>query len=186
MKKELLITALVVLMVAGCGMSGQNENTRKRRETDPDRLSEEQAIDAIKTLGAKVEGRDTLFFSVSFKGLKTTDDDLKKMKRLTSLGIVNLKGTQITDAGLEHLSQLTRLTTLDLNQTKITNKGLVHLKGLRKLEVLALSSTKVTDAGLLHLQGFTSLKILFLNNTKVTDGGVARLTKALPNCKIER
>ena len=43
-----------------------------------------------------------------------------------------------------------------------------------------------TDAGLDRLKGFTQLRELDLTGTQVTDAGVAKLQKALPNCKITR
>ena len=50
-----------------------------------------------------------------------------------------------------------------------------------KEDYLLLSGTKVSDGGLEHLE---TLKSLTLRKTKVTRAGVAKLQKALPDCKI--
>ena len=48
-----------------------------------------------------------------------------------------------------------------------------------------LRNTRITDAGLPHLAGLTALERLDLYDTEVTDVGVAKLQKALPNCRID-
>ncbi len=77
--------------------------------------------------------------------------------------------------------------SLDLGGTQLTDAGLEPLKTLKGLEILSLQRTSITDAGLTHLMGMTGLRSLDLSvNSKVTDAGIARLQKALPNCRIHR
>jgi hypothetical protein len=77
---------------------------------------------------------------------------------------------------------------LYLRCPQVTDAGLANLKGLGELQTLDLTGTKVTDAGLVQLEGLGQLQYLYLHRsfTKVTAAGVAKLQRALPNCKIIR
>jgi len=54
---------------------------------------------------------------------------------------------------------------------------------LQKLTELKLSLTQITDTDLEEVAKLQKLKYLWLDDTKVTDEGVAKLKKALPNCR---
>lgn len=66
----------------------------------------------------------------------------------------------------------------------MSDAGLIHISVLKDLTNLSLYNTPVTDAGLEHLVGLDKLATLNLSGTKVTAAGVAKLQKALPDCKI--
>jgi hypothetical protein len=106
------------------------------------------------------------------------------LKGLTTLHTLDFIGTHITDAGLKHIAGLTQIQMLGLQGTNITDTGLKHLRCLSQLQMLALGQTQITDDGLEHLKGLKQLTTLYLVQTEVTDAGVAKLQKALPNCKI--
>ena len=122
---------------------------------------------------------------LSVNGTQVTDAGLTHIRGLTRLEGLSLGGTQVTDAGLAHLQGLTQLKVLFLDGTQVTDAGLLHVRDLTRLGWLYLDSTQVTDAGLVHVRGLTRLEQLYLNNTQVTDAGVAKLQRALPNCRIE-
>jgi hypothetical protein len=63
-------------------------------------------------------------------------------------------------------------------------RAIVRLPVMRDVRSLALAGTSVTDAGLESLASFPSLKTLDVSFTKVSGKGVARLQRAVPNCKI--
>ena len=44
----------------------------------------------------------------------------------------------------------------------------------------------IPDSGIVHLRGMNNLASLCLNGTRITYAGVAKLQKALPNCKISK
>ena len=67
----------------------------------------------------------------------------------------------------------------------MSDAGLAHLKGLSKLRYLSLDGTNITDGGLPHLQALSSLKDLRLGRTMVSKVGVRKLTKAMPNVRLE-
>jgi WD40 repeat protein len=91
---------------------------------------------------------------------------------------------QIGDDGLKHLAGLDGLTHLNLEHTSVGDVGLTHLIRLSGLISLNLQATAVTDASLSSLTSQAALRELVLKETRVTAEGVARLRKALPECKV--
>ena len=73
---------------------------------------------------------------------------------------------------------------MSLSGTAVGDAGLVHLAKLPRLNVLNLSKTRISDAGLPALEELKTLRLLRLDGTRVTAEGVARLRRALPDCKI--
>jgi hypothetical protein len=132
------------------------------------------------------------FFSsviaVDINSHNVTDDSLVHVEPLADLVNLGLWDSceQVTDRGLSHLTGLSKLKVLYLSDTGITNDGLVHLHGLNRLQTLYLSGTKITNGGLMYLKEFPRLRSLYIFNTAVSDAGVAKLQKALPNCRILR
>ena len=114
------------------------------------------------------------------------DDAFENLTELSELRFLDLQYTEITDFTLERLKALKHLESLTLRKTRVSDAGLENLKGLEQLQELGLQLTKVTDAGLEHIKGLNQLKYLDLSGTHVTATGVAKLQKALPNCKITR
>jgi len=90
----------------------------------------------------------------------------------------------IEGSDLKHLKVLTDLQILNLRSTDIGDDGLSHLRHLNNLRILDLAYTAVSDDGLEQLMGMRNLVSLDLRSTKVTTKGVAKLRMALPNCKI--
>ena len=70
--------------------------------------------------------------------------------------------------------------------TPITDAGLAHLSGMKSLRTLDLRGGKITDASLDNLSGLSGLRNLWLKNTTVTDAGIAKLKKALPQCRVTK
>jgi len=63
-----------------------------------------------------------------------------------------LPRTKVTDQGLKLLSSLPTLGYLDLSMTEVTDRGLTHLTNIRVLHNVDLSFTKVTDKGIADLR----------------------------------
>jgi hypothetical protein len=102
---------------------------------------------------------------------------------------INEKGSGlISDVGLRKVAahpELKQLKQLFLKDTKITNKGLFHLVQLKQLEFLSLAGCKkISNEGLKALYGCKNLKVLRLKGAAVSAEGIAKLRKALPNCRI--
>lgn len=114
----------------------------------------------------------------------TTDAGLVYVGKMTALRELILMANNVSDAGMPHLAGLTLLKRLDLDKTRVTGAGLEHLAGLKSLERLELRQTRVGDEGVVHLSRLRSLRELNVYRTNVTEAAVARLRKALPECKI--
>jgi hypothetical protein len=111
------------------------------------------------------------------------DDDMRNLKRLTSLRVLSLPGGQFTDASLENIKGLTALQFLRLSGNQITDAGMEQLRGLTSLKMLHLSDTQISDAGVKRLSRLTSLQSLALDGTQITDAGLAQL-KGFPSLQI--
>jgi hypothetical protein len=72
-----------------------------------------------------------------------------------------------------------------LSYTGITNASVEQLKNYKDLTSAWLNDTGLGDAALEILKECKALTSLNLKTTKVTAEGVAKLSKALPRCKIE-
>jgi hypothetical protein len=112
-----------------------------------------------------------------------------QLQRVCALGVKSLYfiDCPTTDARLKIVAVARGLETLVLFDTVITDAGLAELTRLSDLKTLYLVNASITDAGLRHLEGVKELRDLGLSRCpNITDDGVARLQKALPECKIAR
>ena len=82
---------------------------------------------------------------------KVTDAQIKQLKNLTNLAMIDLFGAKITDEGLSEIKDLKGLTYLNLGDTQVTDRGLKELKNLTSITHLDLRGV-VTDDGLKHLR----------------------------------
>ena len=111
----------------------------------------------------------------------TTDADMARLGRLTSLRKLDLSHTKITDIGLEHLRGLPQVVDLSLHFAEyISDGGVAHIKGWTRLERLTLRGTKVTSRVFDHLKGLEALRSLDLSSTEITDAGFESLA-SLPH-----
>jgi hypothetical protein len=96
----------------------------------------------------------------------------------------------VTDDDLARLAPLFKtfsyFTSLRLYDPMITDEGMRHVAKMQGVKILSLGGTSVTDRGLEYLAELSSLEQLEVGGDKMTDAGIAKLQKALPNCKISR
>ncbi len=85
--------------------------------------------------------------------------------------------------GIDFFAEVRRANIVS---NEYTGRALQMLKRLSELNELCIAGHQVTDATLEDLTGMHHLRTLVLTDTAVTDTGVAKLQKALPNCKITR
>jgi len=154
-----------------------------------EKAAEDTAVAALEKVGAGIRrdekrpGKPVLWVDLTNK-TQVTDADLKGLKDLKSLQMLNLGVTRVTDACLKDLKDLKSLRTLNLPLTQVTDEGLNDLKDLQGLQILNLGGTRVTDAGLKNLKGLKSLQLLDLTNTRATDAGLKDIKEALPQCRV--
>lgn len=103
------------------------------------------------------------------------DDDLRHLKGMTGLRLLDLSGTKVTDLGLLHLLDCSSLETLWLWDTAITDVGLDLVARLPSLRQLGLGNTAVTDRGLASLAELVDLRLLQLWGTHVEGPGLEHL-----------
>jgi hypothetical protein len=194
-----LASVLVLLSLVGVGRAGEKD-IRECLERAGVRWGSFLILDTRESYEALdfggVHGTDSLLGELcelkqvpglQFLGSDVTDAGMASVGGLRGLMFLDLYTTAITDTGIRHLKGLSGLTWLSLCTCPITDAGLVPLTRLSKLKQLHLDRTAISDDGLRHLEKLGELKILGLTNCpNVTDAGVARLQKALPNCKIQR
>jgi hypothetical protein len=200
-----LTAGVLVIVAAAVYIVMVNERARQ----------DERTIAAIKSLGGMVHQRysdefmypgvterfGTLNF-VYFLGPRVGDQELKVLEGAPELRDLTLVNTRVTDQGIAWLTRFPKLYWLcvcSIDQTKIsgpqaaflntppqwTVKGLGALKSLPNLRILTVSGPQVTDADLPALSTLKQLDWIDLHRTSVTKQGVAKLQKALPNCKVK-
>jgi len=115
---------------------------------------------------------------------KVDGRNLRYLAELQRLERLELDETRLDDESLAHLANLRGLKLLRLDETGITSKGVKYLAGLTALERLDLDENRIGDEAVEHLLGLVNLKHLDLKDTEVTAEGIARLRRALPDCRI--
>ena len=103
------------------------------------------------------------------------DDDLRHLRDMTGLRVLDLSGTRVTDVGMLHILGCTSLETLWLWDTAITDAGLELVTRLPNLCQLGLGNTFVTDAGLAAMRELRSLRLLQLWGTAIQGPGLIHL-----------
>ena len=107
-------------------------------EAPDEPMTPEQARAAIEEVGGRVNtGDDDAVVTVFLNRTQITDRELRAVKYLPEVRVLNLTGTPITDRGLEHLHGLTRLERLYPARTGVTDEGLEELQdALPELQIL--------------------------------------------------
>jgi internalin A len=143
----------------------------------PDAL---ESIHAIESIGGTVNrnlaqpGRPVSL--VSLGGTKTRDADLKLLRPLASLKVLDVSCRKITDAGVKEIvAEHAQLEELNLSTTKITNASLKELGTLQHLRKLDLWTTDITNAGLAEFRTFPQLESLALGQSPLTDAGLKEI-----------
>jgi hypothetical protein len=69
------------------------------------------------------------------------DDDMKMLRFLPDLTVLNITGTFISDSGLEHLHEVKSLRRIYLARTKGTERGIAQLReAIPELRIMLLTS----------------------------------------------
>jgi hypothetical protein len=114
-----------------------------------------------------------------------TDEGLAALARLTKLEHLQLIRTSITGPGLRYLRELPNLKLLTVDTAPLGDDGLEHFAHYPQLTELRLFRTKITDAGLVQLAKLTALQLLMIDGDRLTDDAMRKLTRELPNCKVQ-
>jgi len=112
---------------------------------------------------------------LELNGTRITDHGLKELNEHENLRALRLKGTQITGEGMKEIAVHKQLHNLFLDDTKITDDSLVELLGLENLAQLELSGTRITDEGLKTICELKTISVLNLGSTLISDAGLKEL-----------
>ena len=80
------------------------------------------------------------------------NDDLKKLKQLSSIEYLDLSRTRVGDEGVTHLAELPKLSHLNLRDTNVSDESIEQLARMTNLEQLYLWGSQFTRSGVLALQ----------------------------------
>ena len=121
-----------------------------------------------------------------WNGLDITDEGVKHLVKAKNLEAVHLGHGQLGDTSLKHFAGLPKVRTLSLQGNAFTDSGLEHLRDKTELTALwvGMGDNQITDDGLRHLYGLSKLKTLGVQYNHASPEAEAKLTAALPGCKI--
>ena len=119
-------------------LGGRKESTRKVRLPPDTPMTVEQAIAAIKKAKGRIEKDDDgQVVKVFLNRTAIRDRDLRPVKYLPTIKVLNITGTKVSDAGLAYVKELTALEHFYPDGTSISDEGIADLKEtLPKLIVL--------------------------------------------------
>lgn len=189
MKSVLVLRALLVVGLAGCGEASDMENEPSMAATAATETIQSPGLDAdvvaqLVAAGVPEEKIGPTFVYASASTIK--DEHLKLFAKMPELKTLSLGKTQITGEGLKDLN-CPKLRSLLLFDTQVTDAAVMKLPALPALETLSLAGTSIDGRCLEHVAGYTSLTALELQNTKVTDSSLAPLSalKALSRLELK-
>jgi outer membrane protein assembly factor BamB len=170
--------------------------------------------DSCTVLGSMKKLRALNLKKTAFEKKRVAATGLQALSKLSDLEVLNLTGNAITNDGLKILAQFGKLRSLSLNLLAINDSGIAHLEPLSelqkidllysegfagpkltdaaikslaknvKLQSLNIVGANVTDASLDFLVKLKNLKSLDVVNTRLSQQAIDRLSKAIPDCKI--
>ncbi|HCR30496.1 MAG TPA: hypothetical protein DIV79_10810 [Opitutae bacterium] len=97
---------------------------------------------------------------------------------------LSLARTDVANDDLKKLKQLSSIEYLDLSRTRVGDEGVTHLAELPKLSYLNLRDTNVSDGSIEQLARMTNLEQLYLWGSQFTRSGVLALQERLPETAI--
>ncbi len=153
--------------------------------TDLTILEELESLSSLRTLYLYRNLINNLAPLSDFKNLESLGLSVNKITDLTPLiGLTKLKSLTLSNNNISDLSPLTglkNLSVLYIESNKITD--ITPLRNLTNLIKLRIDDNQITE--LTPLTGLTKLTELDIaNNPNLTKAEIAKLQKALPNCKF--
>ena len=115
---------------------------------------------------------------------KFTAEQMKLLKELTAIEVLDLSFVRVQDADFVHLAGLTSLIELNLQNTQIGDEGVKHFARLVNLRKLNLDNCRVTAKSFTVLKRLKNLQSIRLQNVTATAAERLQLEASLPKCKI--
>lgn len=157
-----------------------------------DRILQQQALNALVALGAKVqEGyRQTLpgQAEIYVQGVtlddewKGTDKDILKLRFLREIERITLEGARVRTSWLKPLAALPNLQLLAIKRAELDDAAIKLLTDLRAPNLeLEFKYVPITDGAVPDLAGMKFVSALRIYGTKITPAGAANLKNSLPD-----
>jgi len=107
-----------------------------------------------------------------------TDQQLKKLCKLTALEEIDLDGAAVSNEGLNDLANLPNLRTLRLTGcAAVTDAGLARLSTAERLEALFLTHARVVGTGLADLAGHPTIRHVSIFSGQLSRAGRDTITE---------
>jgi hypothetical protein len=123
---------------------------------------------------------------VDFLASGLDDKGIEALAACVQISSIRITQGKASDKAFAMLGQLPKLVDLRVDRTSFGDKAAAAIANAGILQYLDVSSTQIGNNGLGKLEALTSLTSLVISNTSVNDAAVARLQKAIPNCKVTR
>lgn len=158
-------------------------------------IRQERTIAQLKELGVRVAVNTaqvglvlvhevpTIEIDENFTG---TPDDLKRLKYLENVRLVQLSGDKITDEVLERVAEVRELEYLKIKWAKISSRGLQPFGDLPRLQHLSVLYSPIDDESIATLEKIKTLANVRLYGTEITKPAAQRLNTALGGDGLEK
>lgn len=137
----------------------------------------------VDDVGAETLARYPRLRSIVLDQTTVSDRGLKALARLP-LYLLRLDQTDVTAAGLAHLREHPTLEALCVSDTVVGDEGARHMATVPNLTDLRIEHARLTEAGVEELAHCKRLRQLHISRNGLWPGVIARLNKALPNCRV--
>jgi hypothetical protein len=151
-------------------------------------IRQDRTIAQLREKGVKVSMSNTQIGLVLVQELPTIEigedfsgdaSDLKRLKYLGDVRLVQLAGEKIDDAVLARVAEMKDVEYVRIKWAKISDKGVAALAKLPKIQHLSILYSPVTDAAAASLEQTQSLSSLRLYGTKISRDAAMKLNLAL-------
>lgn len=169
----------------------KNMAAARRAETALSSLNsmrQERTIEQLKQLNVRVSINTTQVGLVLVQEVPTveiddtfsgTAEDLKRLRYLEDVKLVQLSGEKIDDEVLARVAQMKHLQYLKVKWAKITNQGLEPFASLPELQHVSVLYSPINDEVIPTLAQIKTLNNVRLYGTQVTKAAAARLDQQL-------
>lgn len=156
-------------------------------------VREKRALEEIVKLGATVS-HTTPQFGIQFVQRKVihigenwtgTANDLKRLKWINSVQVVEFVGTKVHDSWMPHLVGMNNLQALIIKRAAISDKGMESVAELTSLEYVDIKYVPITNASLVHLQNLPKIQVVKLYGTNVTKDAADKLQTVLAAADVD-
>jgi hypothetical protein len=174
------VMIITVLVAMGCGWYAVKRKHLQRRA---------QAITHLVELSGPVSWYDggtefEYLYGIELEGHFIDERLWREISVLTEARKVSLIETNVTDHDFKHLRRFWNIRDLCLYNTRVTSVGVRSIAKLKSLETLIISNTLIDDDTIDSLLQLKNLSTLNVRGTNISTLGIARLRRAMPNCRL--